>query len=232
MQVKRKHVRPNHSFCTMSQTVRAFYDRNIDQEWGRLDLPLQRIEAAGREQVLALLGYTPAFAQSNGILDLLYESPPGTSVLGKTGVDTTVGRYVIDNLQDANGDGRPDLILERRDEQGYLQAVRVLDGSTQETIWEVLDVQTRFTDGTADRDLTLHGFVHLIAPIPAFALFSSSEDVFLVDLDDNSEAFRTLAPGPSVLLGVRDVTGDGLVGLIICLPEEETVQVYGRSTPE
>ena len=95
-------------------------------------------------------------------------------------------------------------------------------------IWEIEDVQALLTDGGegSDASITLHGFVNLIAPIPPFALFSTSEDVFLVDTDDNSVAFRTLAPSPSVLSGVVDVTGDGLVDLIISLPETETVQIY------
>ena len=172
--------------------------------------------------VLALW-YAPAYAQSNGILVLLFERS------GSVYVDD----FIIGNtsLQDANGDGVPDLTLQRTNEQGHLQDLRVLDGRTYETIWEVHDVQGLYTDG-GDAALTLHGFVDTIGTNTPYALFSSSEDVFLVDLNDNSEAFRTLAPSPSVLSGVVDVTGDGRVDLIISQPEAREVQGYyaGQAT--
>ena len=160
----------------------------------------------------------PVYAQSNGILVLFFEQP-GSVWLD----DFIIGRI---DLRDANGDGIPDLTLQRDDEQGNLQSLRVLDGSTHEVIWEVPDVQTSFTDGTADRDVVFYGFIDPLGAGTPYALFSSSEDVFLIDLADNSEAFRTLAPGPSVLSSVGDVTGDGLVDLIISVTDTDTVQGY------
>lgn len=178
---------------------------------------------------LTLLLCAPAYAQGNDSLFVLFLSQPGmlpARVQGGTfGSQGDLARA----SRDANGDGTPDLILQRDDAQGNLQALRVLDGRTRAVLWEVPDVAALvvpFVDSA-----THTRFYHYADPSAsgtAHALFIARDEsgadvgVVLIDPRDNSLAFRTLAP----LIGATDLTGDGFEELITFLPDTEQVQVW------
>ena len=165
---------------------------------------------------LLILLYGTAHAQS---LDLVFESPPGAGP--SASLFSIIGTYIH---RDANGDGTADLVLQRLDAQGRLQDLRALDGATQEVLWEMPNIPS--TLSLSGQDVFFHGFPDLLGVGTPQALFSSDTEVLTVNLDDNSVSFRTLAPGPSVLLGVTDVTGDAIDDLLLALTETEQVQVW------
>ncbi len=165
--------------------------------------------------LLTLLSST-AYAQG---LTLFFESLPGQQPAGIVAdLPLYAGRF------DANGDGTRDLILRRNDGQNRLQDIRALDGETQEVLLEIRDVPG--TLSLSGMDVFLVGFSDVFGDGRPQALFSSDTEVVAVNPGDNSTSFRTLAPGPIVLLNVTDLTGDGIDDLIISLTETRQVQVW------
>ena len=78
-----------------------------------------------------------ATAQIIDSLPPLYFSDPGVRPMQIfTGFGNDEG-----NRFDANGDDRPDLVLQREDSQGNLQGLLVIDSAFNDTLWRVQDVQ-------------------------------------------------------------------------------------------
>ena len=167
----------------------------------------------------------PAHAQIRDSLIIVFLSEPGVRPAGLLSERFTSGDA---RSWDAHGDGTVDLILQRDDDQGHLKDLRVLDGRTQEVIWEVQDVAA--TLGITS-NMDFWGFVDPIVTAPPHALFLTDADAFLVDPRDTSIAWSWGATGSSSLrfLGAPDVTGDGLPNLVFYLADTKQVQVWGPS---
>ncbi len=164
--------------------------------------------------VFAVLSST-TFAQSNVNLIVLYESPPG---------ERPAGFFDDFYTLDFDGDGWSDLTLMRENAQGNLESILVIDASHDE-LWRFQDVQTALSL-TGQDVFVFEGFADPFGTGMPQALFSSSEDVLLVDPGDNSVSFRTLAP--SILQGFTDVTGDDIGDIILFLSDTRQVQVWSK----
>lgn len=166
-----------------------------------------------------------AYAQSNN-LTLLFESEPGMRPASYE-VDHPIFSVEEAKRFDANGDGRPDLVLQREDAQGNLQDLRVLDGRTRALLWEVQDVQTTLG---FNFDPELWGFADPLGTGTPYAIFHSDHEVKGSALEDNGDEFQLRLQGPSSLrlIAAIDLTSDGWEELIIFLPDTEQIQVWGK----
>ncbi len=190
--------------------------------------------------LFALLFYAQANAQSND-LALLYKSEedfqPAQLVCndGSPGLCFESGDV---RMFDFDGDGTPDLILEREDEQGNLQDILVIDAQTQVVLWKVLDVPQ--TLGYIDTGLIRYGFANVVGGDEPEAIFTSDHDVRLYDPSDNTLVWSVTAdddwefPDPSIkvrLLAAIDFTGDDKKELLIFLPDTKELQVWHEKLP-
>lgn len=154
-------------------------------------------------------------------LEVIYTSERGAQAI-------TIFDYERVLLQDANGDGQEDLVMTRRNAMGHLDGVLVIDGSTRE---EILSMEAELEDEFAGLDLV--GFLDVLydgegALRPA--LFAGEDRARLTDLSDGTS--NTLidwgdGTAPHRLVGVGDVTGNGLPELIFILPQIEQMNVWG-----
>ena len=186
--------------------------------------------------LLALLCGT-AQAQGSASLSLIFESEPGTGsplyerLGGYDALYERLGGY--DALDDANGDGTSDLILTHVDDDGILQAIRVVDVASGTTLWEVQNVMGIL----AEKDgMKIFGFADPDADGEPEAIFVSEQDAVLINPSDNSlewscgNTLIQMGADPNcVLVGVTDMTDDGYVELILYLPETKQVQVWSRA---
>ena len=182
--------------------------------------------------LLALLCST-AQAQESDPLTLIFQSEPGERSFSLP-VDVDAGQ-----LHDANGDGTPDLILTQEDNDGNLQAIRVVDLASGNTLWEVQDVPQTLGFHIHINPF-LFGFADIDADGKREAVFTTTyppNSVVLINTSDNSVEWScasnliNMGADPNcVLAGVTDVTGDGYPELIIDVTEPiRVVQVWSRA---
>lgn len=163
-------------------------------------------------------GWTQALAGENN-LAIIWQSQPGVEPSGYWLDDFA---SLSEDRLDADGDGHADLILTRRDENGALEAVRVVDASTGQALVDwlleqagvVVTESTRFLgftdpDGNGERD----------------GIFLTGQDVFLLNSVDDSILFQSTAPDE--LRGIADLTGDGIEEIILYDPQQQIVTVLG-----
>lgn len=167
--------------------------------------------------------YTLTYAQGGVDLTLLFESQPGER---PTGLFSHADH--MRNL-DANGDGTQDLIMTRNNAQGDLDALRVLDMTTNEILFEMEDVQT--TLNLTGQDVFLfYGFADPNGDSIQDAIFASNREVVVgvVDASDFNIWLVGLNPseGTLQLNNIVDLTGDGFEELIIVYPNEQVVRVW------
>ena len=178
--------------------------------------------------LLVLLFCTPANAQGiDTVLVKIFESEPGTRL---SAIFTDGFESGDTSLLDADGNGTPDLILMREDNDGILQDLRVVDLVSGTTLWQVQDVPQ--TLGVIDSlNIAFYGFANVVGGVEPEAIFPSEQDVLLINLSDNSPAWsyasavRDTSTAIS-LVGVADLTGDDFPELILYLPETQQVQVW------
>ncbi len=186
--------------------------------------------------LFALLFYAQANAQSND-LALLYKSPEGTRPAA--GLQSAQGGMSgFSDRLDFDGDGIPDLIMTREDEQGNLQHILVINAQTQQVLWEVRDVQR--TLGFVDPDMgDIFTFDDVVGDDAPEAIFTSEHDVRLYDPSNNTLVWSvtadddwTFPEGIKVrLLAAIDFTGDDKKELLIFLPDTKELQVWHEKLP-
>ena len=186
--------------------------------------------------LFALLFYAQANAQSND-LALLYQSPEGTRPAA--GLQSAQGGMSgFSDRLDFDGDGIPDLIMTREDEQGNLQHILVINAQTQQVLWEVRDVQR--TLGFVDPDMgDIFTFDDVVGDDAPEAIFTSEHDVRLYDPSNNTLVWSvtadddwTFPEGIKVrLLAAIDFTGDDKKELLIFLPDTKELQVWHEKLP-
>ncbi len=139
---------------------------------------------------------------------------------------------------DFNGDGTPDLILQRDDDQGNLQDLRVIDGQTQQVLWEMLNVQ--FTLGSLQPPgFIIYGFANVVDGEQPEVIFTSAEDVLLIDSSDNTlvssitaeDDWEAPVSTKVRLLAAIDFTGNNKKELLIFLPDTKELQVWHEKLP-
>ena len=192
--------------------------------------------------LLALLCGT-ARAQGSAPLVKIFESERGVQP-AQIFNDGTMSLNATSSLLDANGDGTPDLILTRVDDDGILQAIRVVSGFTgaagPHTLWEVQDVPQMLgiTDGTDHvRPVAFFGFADFDADGKPEAIFADTLDVVLINPTDNSLVWSCsntliqMGADPNCLLvGITDLTGDDFPDLVVKTGGVEVVvQVWSRA---
>jgi len=175
--------------------------------------------------VLVALLPGPAQAQLNDSLHVLFESQPGVRrfVFEDILVSSATGRL------DMNGDGGVDLLLQRDDDQGRLQDLRVLDGRTRAVLWDIRDVSQ--TLGVASDGLgSLFGFADPDGDGEREAIFAGEQTVRLINPGDNtlSFSFGATQTGTMALVGVIDLTGDGYEEIIVYLRDTKQIQVWSK----
>ncbi len=154
--------------------------------------------------LLTMLLCTSALAQTNN-LEVLWESEPGFRPAGLVlGDGNTLGNVT---RWDATGDGKPDLIMTREDEEGNLRDLLIRDGATNEPFWRVEDVST--TLGLGNIFVQLWGFADVNGDGEQEALFTTETELYAFNPSSNESAF-TLSRGGRGLqfLGAIDLTGD------------------------
>lgn len=171
-----------------------------------------------------------AYAQTNQ-LRMIYESQLNTRPVGLYSPDPDwggifggpiIGTFGDGGLDDATGDGVSDLVMSRKNTEGFLQELLVLDGTSNTIFWQVQDVQAVLGD------VNLDGFANVLGTDKPQALFSSSEDVLLIDPRDNSTAWSwgETNDGSVRLVGVMDVTKDGFFDVFMVEHDTRQVQVW------
>ena len=167
--------------------------------------------------LLTTLLCAPALAQSNN-LEMLWQSESGMNP-SVTLIEFTdfVSKF------DATGDGKPDLVMTRDDEQGNLRDILVRDAATGETFWRVEDVAV--TLGFPDIGTTkLWGFADVNGDGEQEALFTTETQVRAYDPSSNELSYMLgLTYG---YLVATDFNGDGHEELIIFLPDTRQVQIW------
>ena len=172
--------------------------------------------------LLALLFCIPANAQIalRDSLVLLFETEPGTRSPSLSSFFTD-----FDNGFDANGDGKPELILIRADSiTGGVVALRVVDLTSNTTLWEVQDINMELGLDPLQVWKQL-GFADPHGDGSKDAIFQSQDDLALIRVSDKSLSFYHIRGQAK---GVVDVTGDGIEELILFLPDKRQVQVWGK----
>ncbi len=148
--------------------------------------------------LLTMILCAPALAQNNN-LEVLWQSEPGFRpaglVLGQDGMDAT-------------GDGKPDLVMTRDDDQGNLRDILVRDAATGETFWRVEDVAVTlgFPDIVTAK---LWGFADVNGDGEREALFTTETEVRAYDPNSNGLDFWLDFSDGCRLLGAIDLNGDG-----------------------
>ena len=169
--------------------------------------------------LLALLCGT-AQAQGSESLSLIFQSEPGERPLSMPGI---IHAEFVARLDDAYGDGTPDLILTTKDDDGNLQGLRVVDVASGTTLWQVQDVPQTLGILTVP---IMGGFADIDADGKPEALFAGDQGVVLINPSNNSLVWHF--GEHYALLGVTDMTGDGYPELILFLRETRQVQVWSK----
>ncbi len=169
-----------------------------------------------------------AQAQMNDSLVVLFASQPGVRLArifadGFESGDTSA-------LLDANGDGRPDLILTNEDNQGNLQDLFAIDPAFNDTLIRVLDVQT-VLGASGQQPYRFRGFADADADGFREATFANDVEVAIVDPRDPQvvnwrSSFNIGFPPELRLLGITDMTDDGFAEIVVVLPQERQVIVF------
>jgi len=167
----------------------------------------------------------PALAQSNN-LEMLWQSEPGFRPAGLMLVLGDGNALQWDGIGksrwDASGDGKPDLIMMREDDQGNLRDILVRDTATGETFWRVEDVST--TLGLANIFVQLLGFADVNGDGEREALFTTETEVRAYDPSSNELSWLV---GPIYrFLGATDLTGDSHEEIIATTLDAGVVTVW------
>ena len=181
--------------------------------------------------ILTLLMSSPAFGQGLG---LKYQGP-----LGYYTTESQIINAYRDRM-DFDGDGTPELILERVNEQGKRIEFVVINQADQSVLW--------ILDESVNEALGVH--VPEEFPFTGFFPFSASDDeirfaVFgrpragalkVIDPSTNEIFFEfprnagKAASTDTLRFAIFDVDGDDYADLIINDPATQTVQVWGTET--
>ncbi len=186
--------------------------------------------------LLALLFCTPANAQANPDsvgqpFRLIYQSEPGTrpaSIFADGFESGDLSRF------DLNGDGKPDMVLIREDDDGNLKSLLVIDLSSsfaRDTLTFIQDVPQ--TLGLAEKDgMKFFGFADVDGDDTNEIVFANGRDVWLVDPSDHSlewvYSVQVPAEFPVLLRAVIDITDDSFPDIILFLPQTKQVEVWSK----
>lgn len=159
------------------------------------------------------------------LLEVVYTSPAGMQPPRFFDIDYADG--VIPSWPgrgDADGDGREDLVMIRRNAQGHIDGVRVLDFNTGDELWRTeADTEDEFAG------LEFVGFVKLFDDGSVrHALFTGETSSRLMKLENVTmdQIWETDVDWYQ-LVAVRDLTGNRLHNLVFYRPETKQVEVWG-----
>lgn len=183
--------------------------------------------------LLTLFFYTPAHAQCcvRDSLFVSFTSEPGTrpSSIFSDGFATGDAARL-----DATGNGKPDLIMEKEDNEGKLQGLIVIDGGSLSTVPDTIlfmpDVQGAILD-SATVFLRFAGFCDCDADGTREVVFITKNEVVLVDPRDPGSinwrsSFQIGLPPELRLVAITDMTDDGFEEIVATLPEARTVLIF------
>lgn len=186
--------------------------------------------------LLALFFCTQANAQANPDsvgqpFKLIYQSEPGTrpaSIFADGFESGDLSRF------DLNGDGKPDMVLIREDDDGNLKSLLVIDLSSsfaRDTLTFIQDVPQ--TLGLAEKDgMKFFGFADVDGDDTNEIVFANGRDVWLVDPSDHSlewvYSVQVPAEFPVLLRAVIDITDDSFPDIILFLPQTKQVEVWSK----
>ncbi|MFQ5569890.1 MAG: T9SS type A sorting domain-containing protein [Rhodothermales bacterium] len=160
-----------------------------------------------------------------------FEAPPGTRMANIFTTCTTVCPPMGANLDDANGDRVPDLLMTQVDDQGRLMALRVVDLKTRDILWQVDDVgQELGLFGV----FPYFGFANPDGDTVREAIFANEADIRVYNPRNNTLEWswaETVAGKQSAdslrLQAVLDLDNDGLEEFIITTANPARTQVWG-----
>jgi len=180
--------------------------------------------------VLMLVVSVPVFGQG---LKKKYESQMGLSL----NFDKITWTY--DDRMDFDGDGRPEWVLERVDEQGKRIEFLVVRQEDRSVLWQLGEEELE-TLGL-DTEVPFLGFFSLGSDLPSsgVVVFGGRAAGFLQGIDPATNQSLFVFPGPpprhmskaasadTLQYALFDVDGDDYVDLIFNDPVTQTVQVWG-----
>ena len=135
---------------------------------------------------------------------------------------------------DATGDNKPELVLEKEDNDGKLQGLIVIDGGSLSTVPDTIlfmpDVQGAILD-SATVFLRFTGFCDCDADGTREVVFITKNEVVLVDPRDPGSinwrsSFQIGLPSELRLVAITDMTDDGFEEIVVALPEARTVIIF------
>lgn len=176
---------------------------------------------------LTIVLCAPVYAQPEPFLDVLFTSNPGEEPVGLFSHSD-----LIRNL-DANGDGTADLVMTSNDAQGVLMEILVLDVATNETLFQIRDVQT--TLNLSGQDFyRFHSFADPDGDGVQDALFYSDREVVVgvvndADFDIWQRGFNPNGDSVMFFYGTTAFTNDGSEELVIGYRDEDVVRVWGNA---
>ena len=183
----------------------------------------------------ALFFCLPAHAQCcpNDSMFVSFESEPGArpSAIFSDGFESGD----ISAWLDATGDEKPDLAVEREDDDGNLLGLLVIDGTSlgtasPDTILFMPDVRGAILD-SATVGIRFAGFCDCDADGTREVVFATKNEVVLVDPRDTEainwrSSFQIGLPPELRLVAITDMTNDGIEEIVVALPEARTVVVF------
>lgn len=127
---------------------------------------------------------------------------------------------------DLTGDGIPDVVMTRTDEQGAPVEILVIDMASRTPIWSMSYQALTTTLGGDDR-IAFLGFFDFDGSGTKKAVFRSRDALAIIGILVGKHS----AAGPFVLIAssaiVLDIDGDSLPEIILQNPDTKTVQVWG-----
>ena len=181
----------------------------------------------------ALFFCLPAHAQCcpNDSLFVFFESEPGAqpSTIFDDGFESGDTARL-----DVTGDNKPELVLEREDNDGKLQGLIVIDGNSLSTVPDTIlfmpDVQRAILD-SATVFVRFAGFCDCDADGAREVVFLTKNEVVLVDPRDPQainwrSSFQIGLPPELRLVAITDMTDDGFEEIVVTVPEARTVLIF------
>ncbi|MBN2011402.1 hypothetical protein JW960_18870 [candidate division KSB1 bacterium] len=164
--------------------------------------------------LILLVGIVPRLLASDVILK--WESEPGrTALMSELSQETQL---------DQSGDGVDEIIMLRKNDEGVVNGLVIVDGSTKGIIGILVSL---LRDGVAVNRRTFKGFYDCDGDGSRELLIATGRDIYLVDPVNDTVEFAL--EGTYRLLSVSDSMNQAPVDMYIGETEKNVIQIWGSN---